>query len=66
MVIAASSLAASVCDAGQLPAIKASERNPIPNCATPGRMMAYLSARNQGLDPGESGEHYFLATIAAR
>ena len=60
MVIAASSLAASVCDAGQLPAIKASERNPIPNCATPGRMMAYLSARNQGLDRRylDIAEHY--------
>ena len=34
-----------------LPDIKASVRNPVPECATPGRMMAYLKSRNPDLNP---------------
>ena len=34
-----------------LPDIKASARNPVPDCATPGRMMAYLKSRNPDVNP---------------
>lgn len=33
-----------------LPAVKADARNAVPTCATPGRLMAYLRARNPQLD----------------
>jgi hypothetical protein len=33
-----------------LPPIKASNSNPVPACATPGRLMAYVKARNSALD----------------
>lgn len=46
VVIAAGSVAAQT-----LPAIKASPTNVVPGCATPGRLMAYLKARNPQLDP---------------
>ena len=38
-------------DNGELPAIKISASNPMPACATPGRLMAFLKARNDKLDP---------------
>ena len=41
--------------AGSLPDIKASPRNPVPACATPGRMMEYLKSRNPELDPRYAG-----------
>lgn len=38
-----------------LPAIKAGDGNAVPSCATPGRMMLLLKARNAGLDPRFEG-----------
>lgn len=35
----------------EAPGIRASEQNAVPECATPGRLMAFLKARNDGLDP---------------
>jgi hypothetical protein len=37
--------------ASELPQIRTSERNVVPECATPGRLMAYLKSRNASLDP---------------
>ena len=37
--------------AAELPPIKTSDGNAVPECATPGRMMAYIKARNSSLDP---------------
>lgn len=37
--------------AGTLPEIKTGAGNTVPQCATPGRLMAYLTSRNQRLDP---------------
>lgn len=37
--------------AAGLPPIRTSEGNAVPECATPGRMMAFLRARNEELDP---------------
>ncbi len=37
--------------AGDLPAIKASDKNKVTSCATPGRLMAFLKVRNDKLDP---------------
>jgi hypothetical protein len=36
--------------AGELPAVKISEANPVPACATPGRLMSYVKQRNAQLD----------------
>ncbi len=36
--------------AAELPAIKLSESNPVPECATPGRLMSYVRSRNEKLD----------------
>lgn len=47
---AAVTLAASPVLAADLPAIKAGDGNAVPACATPGRMMSLLKARNAGLD----------------
>ena len=46
--------------AAGLPAVRMSADNPMPECATPGRMMAYLYARNPGLDQRHAGiaSHY--------
>lgn len=33
------------------PAIRTSDTNRVADCATPGRLMAYLKSRNEGLDP---------------
>jgi len=43
----ATSLAA---EAASLPQIKASDKNRVPECATPGRLMAYLKSRNPGVE----------------
>lgn len=48
---AAAAVFASPAWARDLPPIKTSASNPVPACATPGRMMAYLKARNRDLDP---------------
>jgi hypothetical protein len=37
--------------AQSLPEIKATAGNPVPECATPGRMMAYLKSRNPEINP---------------
>ena len=37
--------------AGELPAIKVSEANTVPACATPGRLMSFLKQRNGDLAP---------------
>lgn len=42
---------AGAAHAASLPAIKMSEKNQVPACATPGRLMAYLKERNATLDP---------------
>jgi hypothetical protein len=47
ILLALSSAAASAAD---LPPIRTSERNAVPECATPGRMMAFLRSRNEALD----------------
>lgn len=44
--------------AADLPNIKTSEDNPVPACATPGRLMAFVEGRNSGLEDK-------FATIAA-
>ena len=51
---------ADVAGAQALPPIKASADNPVPQCATPGRLMAYLQSRNPRLDPRFAGiaAHY--------
>ena len=38
-----------------LPAIKAAAANPVPECATPGRLMAFLAQRNPSLDDRFAG-----------
>ena len=37
--------------AATLPEIRTSSRNPVPECATPGRLMEYLRSRNPELHP---------------
>lgn len=49
-LLAAAALCASPAVASELPAIKAGDGNAVPACATPGRMMGLLKARNAGLD----------------
>ena len=49
--LAACSLAPSPTAAADMPPIRTSERNAVPECATPGRLMAFLRARNGDLDP---------------
>jgi hypothetical protein len=41
--------------AAELPDILAGPRNPVPECVTPGRLMAYLKLRNPQLDPRYEG-----------
>lgn len=51
LVAASISMAAtSVNAASGLPAIKTTDSNKVPACATPGRMMAFLASRNKRLD----------------
>jgi hypothetical protein len=49
--LAATLSSLSAATAGDLPQIKTSERNMVPECATPGRLMAFLRDRNGNLDP---------------
>jgi hypothetical protein len=44
-------LGAGSAQAAELPAIKASATNKVPACVTPGRLGAYVEARNRTLDP---------------
>ena len=41
--------------AAELPEVKISAGNKVPQCATPGRLMAYLQSRNPNLDPRFEG-----------
>lgn len=41
----------SIAEAADLPPIKVTEKNKVPECATPGRMMAFLKSRNSNLEP---------------
>lgn len=41
--------------AAELPGIKTTAENPVPECATPGRLMAYLSSRNARLSDRYDG-----------
>lgn len=50
-VLAAAALAAPGAFAADLPPIKAAPSNAVPECATPGRLMAFLASRNKRLDP---------------
>lgn len=52
-LIALMALAASlsVSSAAELPPVKATDRNKVPSCVTPGRLMAFLQERNEKLDP---------------
>src|SRR5689334_2888838 len=46
MVVASTSIAW----AADMPAIRSSDENKVPECATPGRLMAFLRSRNEALD----------------
>jgi hypothetical protein len=50
LLIAVVSAPLHAASAKGLPEIKVSAANPVPACATPGRMMAYLKSRNPDLD----------------
>ena len=43
-------LASSPTSAADLPSIRIADKNQVPQCATPGRLMAYLKSRNGDLD----------------
>ncbi len=62
MSVALAALAASSHSAvaASLPAVEASSANTVPACVTPGRLLAFLEARNSRLEPkfGEIGVHY--------
>lgn len=50
-VALALTLPATYAIAADLPPIKVTSSNPVPACATPGRMMGFLRSRNESLDP---------------
>jgi Mannosyl-glycoprotein endo-beta-N-acetylglucosaminidase len=51
LVTAASAVAMSLAaNAAELPAIKMTAKNTVPECVTPGRLMGFLEARNKKLD----------------
>lgn len=49
-IAAALAATASAATAASAPAIKSSANNPVPECATPGRLTAFLETRNKNLD----------------
>ena len=49
-LLAANAMIATAANAAGPPAVRMSADNPIPDCATPGRLMAYLYSRNPALD----------------
>jgi Mannosyl-glycoprotein endo-beta-N-acetylglucosaminidase len=49
-VLVSGAFAAGPATAADLPAVKVSAGNTVPACATPGRLMAFLKARNDKLD----------------
>lgn len=58
--VAASAMAHDTASAASLPAVEASTSNAVPSCVTPGRLNAFLSDRNPGLDRryGDIGVDY--------
>ena len=52
VTIALSLAAPALAAAADLPPIKASESNAVPECVTPGRLMAFIRSRNSSLEPG--------------
>ena len=50
VLMLACTMGAVEAQATDLPAVKASEKNKVADCATPGRLMAFLKARNDKLD----------------
>jgi hypothetical protein len=50
LAIALAAAAVGPATAADLPQVKVSETNQVPACATPGRLMAYLRARNPRMD----------------
>ena len=58
LLIMATSLSLSAAGravAASLPVVKSSDSNPVPECATPGRMMAFIAQRNASLDERFAG-----------
>ncbi len=51
IIIAASIIPATSAFSAELPPIKTGGGNAVPECATPGRMMAFIRSRNSHLDP---------------
>jgi hypothetical protein len=49
--LAVSALSCGSAFAAELPEIKTSEKNAVPECVTPGRLTAYLRSKNPQLDP---------------
>jgi hypothetical protein len=41
----------AIAHAADLPPIKVTAKNPVPECATPGRLMAFIRSRNSKLEP---------------
>ena len=54
-IAAGCTLLAAPLGAAELPPIRSSVGNPVPACATPGRLTAYLRARNPRLEPRFEG-----------
>lgn len=50
-VALAIALPSTIASAADLPPIKVTEKNQVPQCATPGRMMAFLRSRNGNIEP---------------
>ena len=54
-ITATGAVAGPAVAAAGMPVVRIGADNPMPECATPGRMMAYLYARNPGLDQRYAG-----------
>lgn len=54
-LLAGAQIASLPAAASNLPAIKVTKANQVPACATPGRLMSFLKARNPRLDPKFDG-----------
>ena len=50
LALAGPGMSATATLAADLPPVKATEKNKVPSCATPGRLMAFLKDRNEKLD----------------
>ena len=49
--LALTAATATTAGASDLPPIKTSAKNAVPECVTPGRLMAFIKSRNASLDP---------------